>query len=71
MARMDDSFDAVTLPSGRTLAYAGWGDPGGFPVLYNTGGNSSRIEGKWLAAAAAVSGVRLIVPDRPGFGARS
>jgi pimeloyl-ACP methyl ester carboxylesterase len=58
----------ATLDDGRVLAFSEFGDLDGFPVVYNTGGNSSRAEGGWLAAAAAGTGTRLIVPDRPGFG---
>jgi pimeloyl-ACP methyl ester carboxylesterase len=37
-------------------------------VFYFTGGNSSRLEGLWFDAAARAARVRLVVPDRPGFG---
>lgn len=56
------------LPDGRNLAYADYGDPAGSPVFHFHGGNSSRLEGRWLAEAAAQRQIRLIVPDRPGFG---
>lgn len=58
----------IPLPDGRTLGYAEYGAADGAPVLYFTGGNSSRLEGQWLAGSAAQKRVRLIVPDRPGFG---
>jgi pimeloyl-ACP methyl ester carboxylesterase len=60
--------DRIQLYDGRWLAFARYGVPGGTPVLYFTGGNSSRIEGEWFAAAAEMAGIDLIVPDRPGFG---
>jgi pimeloyl-ACP methyl ester carboxylesterase len=59
----------IRLDDGRTLAYAEWGDPDGRPVLGCHGSPSSRLERhvededdyrRW--------GVRLVVPDRPGFG---
>lgn len=37
-------------------------------MFYFTGGNSSRLEGMWLEAAAQTHDIDLIVPDRPGFG---
>jgi pimeloyl-ACP methyl ester carboxylesterase len=58
----------ITLKDGRTLGYAEYGDPVGKPVLYFHGGNGSRLEGQWFADAARAQGVRLIAPDRPGFG---
>jgi pimeloyl-ACP methyl ester carboxylesterase len=59
---------SLTLPGGRQLSYAEFGPAQGTPVLYFTGGNSSRLEGQWFEQAAARKKVRLIVPDRPGFG---
>ncbi|CCG03796.1 alpha/beta fold hydrolase [Blastococcus saxobsidens] len=59
----------IRLADGRTLAYAEYGDPEGQPVLGCHGSPSSRLERhvqdvedyrRW--------GVRLVVPDRPGFG---
>jgi pimeloyl-ACP methyl ester carboxylesterase len=58
----------IRLKNGRLLGFAEYGHLEGPPVLYFTGGNSSRFEGRWFAQAALRSGVRLIVPDRPGFG---
>lgn len=63
--RLNQSF---ALVDGRTLGYAEYGSKSGLPVFYFTGGNSSRFEGQWLETAATRNQVRLIVPDRPGFG---
>jgi pimeloyl-ACP methyl ester carboxylesterase len=59
---------SLTLSDGRTLGYALYGDPEGRPVLYFTGGNSSRYEGSWFADEALRQGLMVVVPDRPGFG---
>jgi pimeloyl-ACP methyl ester carboxylesterase len=59
---------SITLQDGRQLGYAEYGDSQGLPVFYFTGGNSSRLEGKWFELAASQNGIRLLVPDRPGFG---
>ncbi len=59
---------SLTLRDGRTLGYAEYGTPDGWPVLYFHGGNGSRFEAQWFATAAAEHGIRLIAPDRPGFG---
>jgi len=58
----------ITLRDERTLGYAEYGSTDGAPVFYFTGGNSSRFEGKWFEEAALKKKIRLIVPDRPGFG---
>ena len=54
----------VTLPSGRRLGYAEYGDPSAPPALYCHGFPSSRLE----AGLVPVSDVRLIAIDRPGYG---
>ena len=65
---MDTLNQTITLRDGRSLGYAEYGPTNGTPVFYFTGGNSSRFEGKWFEEAALKKNVRLIVPDRPGFG---
>ena len=64
----DNIAQTITLKDGRSLGYAEYGDPGGTPVFYFTGGNSSRLEGGWFDTAARQHNVRLISTDRPGFG---
>jgi pimeloyl-ACP methyl ester carboxylesterase len=60
---------SIRLRDGRRLAYAEYGDPGGWPVLGCHGSPSSRLE-RHVEDAAAYRrwGVRFVVPDRPGFG---
>ena len=58
----------LILEDGRKLGFAEYGVDNGEPIFYFTGGNSSRIEGRWYDQEARKAGVRLIVPDRPGFG---
>lgn len=58
----------IRLSDQRTLGYAEYGVAEGRPLLYFHGGNGSRIEGQWFADAAANNNIRLIAPDRPGFG---
>jgi pimeloyl-ACP methyl ester carboxylesterase len=59
--------NAITLPDGRRLAYTEWGVSDGRPVLYFHGTPGSRL---WCPDERATvdAGVRLIAPDRPGFG---
>lgn len=57
----------IELPDGRTLAYTGWGDPNGRPVLYFHGMPGSRLFAP-DPDAAVDQRVRLIAPDRPGMG---
>ena len=54
----------ITLPDGRRLGCAEYGDPEAMPVLYCHGFPSCRLE----PAILPVSGIRLIALDRPGYG---
>ncbi|KAL2862818.1 alpha/beta fold hydrolase [Aspergillus lucknowensis] len=56
------------LRDGRILGYAEYGCPTGFPLLYLHGFPSSRLEASGLDALARRRGLRIISPDRPGYG---
>jgi pimeloyl-ACP methyl ester carboxylesterase len=45
-----------------------FGDPGGFPILYCHGTPGSAVECTFVDAAARRYALRLIAPDRPGYG---
>lgn len=54
------------MPDGRALAYSDHGD--GPVVLFCQGTPGTRLLPPGLIAAALDEGLRLITPDRPGFG---
>jgi pimeloyl-ACP methyl ester carboxylesterase len=58
----------IQLSDGRTLAYLDTGDPEGRPVFYFHGGPGSRLEGLLFDELNQQLGVRMITPDRPGYG---
>lgn len=58
----------VRLPDGRDLAYATYGDPNGQPLLICHGDAQSRLGYRWLDAQARQQGIKLICPERPGYG---
>ena len=59
----------IILPDGRKLAYAEFGRPDGYPVLYFHGSPSSRLEPLLIGNdTLAQFGLRFIAPDRPGMG---
>jgi pimeloyl-ACP methyl ester carboxylesterase len=59
----------ITLPDGRKLSYAEFGKPDGYPVIHFHGGGGSRLEPLLLGdELISQFGIRLIAPDRPGFG---
>lgn len=61
--------NSISLPDGRRLAYAEFGQPDGYPVLYFHGSPSSRLEPLLIGEEVLRRyGLRLIAPDRPGIG---
>lgn len=58
----------LTLHDGRRLCYAEYGAPRGLPVIFMHGLFGSRFQRHPNEAIAAGLGVRLIIPERPGFG---
>jgi len=57
-----------SLSDGRVLSYAEFGDPTGYPLIFFHGFPSSRLEAWFLDPIVQRKGIRLIAPDRPGFG---
>jgi pimeloyl-ACP methyl ester carboxylesterase len=68
MNGLDGSF---LVSDERRIAYAEWGDAAGTPVVYCHGFPGSRLEARLADAPARALGIRLIAPDRPGFGLSS
>lgn len=58
----------LALRDGRTLSYAEYGDPQGFPIVNAHGGLACRLDVEAAAPVAVECGIRLISPDRPGVG---
>lgn len=64
-----DTDHLITLPDGVRLSHREVGSTTGRPVLYLHGTPSSRMEaGGQLSEVAATLGLRVLVPDRPGYG---
>ncbi|EWT01417.1 hydrolase [Intrasporangium oryzae NRRL B-24470] len=58
----------MVLPDGRNLAWLDLGDPAGAAVVAFHGTPGSRLQLAFADGAASAAGVRLVVPDRPGYG---
>ncbi|KAF3903187.1 hypothetical protein ABW20_dc0100549 [Dactylellina cionopaga] len=58
----------ITLPDGRTLGYAEYGPPTGYPIIFFHGFPSSRLEAYPLDRIAHHRGLRILSLERPGFG---
>lgn len=67
-AGMDTENLTVRLRDGRSLCYAQYGSPDGFPVVNAHGGLACRLDVAAADIAAKQTGIRLISPDRPGVG---
>jgi pimeloyl-ACP methyl ester carboxylesterase len=61
----------LALRGGRTIAYTDIGAPSGPCVLFFHGAPSSRLRLAYLEPALRSDGVRVISPDRPGYGRSS
>jgi pimeloyl-ACP methyl ester carboxylesterase len=60
--------NVVRLHDGRLLGYGEYGAATGYPVIFFHGMPGSRLEGKLAHESASRQNVRLIAPDRPGYG---
>ncbi|MEU6016421.1 alpha/beta hydrolase [Streptomyces sp. NPDC047515] len=58
----------LTAPGGRRIEYCSYGDPAAPPAIVLHGTPGSRYEGVALRQAATEAGIRLVFPDRPGYG---
>lgn len=59
---------SVKLADGRRLAYAEWGALDGVPVIHHHGMPGSRLDHSAPDDVYGRVGVRVITPDRPGYG---
>ena len=66
--RAELAASVVLLPNGRYLGYREYGDPRGVPVFGFHGTPGSRLQVAPTSSAPLPANVRLIAPDRPGYG---
>jgi len=69
--READPTATVQLDGERRLSYAEYGDPEGTPAVFLHGTPGSRRLGELFDESARAHGVRLLAPDRPGYGRSS
>jgi pimeloyl-ACP methyl ester carboxylesterase len=67
-AATDQTSRVERLPGGRRIGYAEFGDPHGAPVIALHGTPGSRFMFALTDHAARVRGLRIIAPERPGYG---
>jgi len=61
----------MNLPDGRVLGFAEYGSQTGFPLIYCHGFPMCRLEAVALYKIALRRNLRVVAPDRPGFGLSS
>ncbi|KAI3320137.1 alpha/beta hydrolase [Xylariaceae sp. AK1471] len=66
MAQRDSQ--TLKLPDGRVLGFAEYGSPMGKPVFFFHGFPSSRLEAASIFELIHRQDLRIIAPERPGFG---
>ncbi len=71
MGRADDGVATVSLYGDRQITYAEYGHSEGDPVVFLHGTPGSRRLAALFAEGAREQGIRLIAPDRPGYGRSS
>src|SRR5690242_20716071 len=60
---------SVVLADGRRLSWAEYGSADGAPVVMVHGTPGSRLQFRWMHDRASADGIRVIAPERPGYGA--
>ncbi len=68
MTDVTSSVDSIRLRDGRALGFAEYGDARGWPLVFFHGTPGSRLAASLLDDAARRCSVRVIAPERPGFG---
>ncbi|EGX43573.1 hypothetical protein AOL_s00215g309 [Orbilia oligospora ATCC 24927] len=64
-------LESILLQNGRTLTYRTYGPPNGTPLFYLHGSPSSSLEAAVLVPHLSSRNIRIIAPNRPGFGQSS
>src|SRR5262245_42265418 len=65
---IDRHARVYTCADGRSIGYAEFGDPDGAPVIALHGTPGSRLMFALADQAARQRGLRIIAPERPGYG---
>jgi pimeloyl-ACP methyl ester carboxylesterase len=70
MAAPDPPTTALTavLADGRRISWDEYGSPSGSPLVLLHGTPGSRLQWRFLHEPAVASRVRVVAPDRPGYG---
>ncbi|KAK6351003.1 hypothetical protein TWF718_004181 [Orbilia javanica] len=67
----EGNLESLLLSNGRTLTYRTYGPQNGTPLFYLHGSPSSSLEAAALVPHLSSRNIRIIAPNRPGFGQSS
>ncbi len=70
-AGLEPTTFELAMREGRTLTYCLYGPGEGVPVIFHYGTPGVRLLSPQAVRAAVRRGIRLLVPDRPGYGGSS
>jgi pimeloyl-ACP methyl ester carboxylesterase len=59
----------AVLADGRRISWAQYGRPDGAPLVILHGTPGSRLQFRWMHGPATGAGIRVVAPERPGYGA--
>ena len=62
---------SATLADGRAIGFAEYGAPNGAPIFALHGTPGSRIMFQLIDLSAQEMGLRILAPERPGYGLSS
>jgi pimeloyl-ACP methyl ester carboxylesterase len=68
ITQITESEYYLQLSNGNKLCFAQYGDVKGEPLFFFHGWPSSRLEAHFFDTTAKRIGIRIIAPDRPGYG---
>lgn len=60
--------EVIKLENGKTISYSVYGNENGLPILMCHGVNGTRMQAMKFADTANELNLKLITPDRPGYG---
>ena len=60
--------EVVKLNNGKTISFSVYGNENGFPILFCHGVNGTRVQAMRFAETANDLNLKIITPDRPGYG---
>ena len=65
---LEKEKEVIKLKNGKTISYSVYGNKNGYPILMCHGANGTRLQAMKFADTADELNLKIITPDRPGYG---